>query len=54
MGLTKNKRVSAYMKLKNDPIIGNFKTLGEGLLPSQIDNDELLPKVRGLEQFVLM
>ena len=45
--------VSAYMKLdENDPVIGYFKMLGEGPLPNQLDNGELPPEVKGLEQFV--
>ena len=53
VGLTKKSWVSAYMKLdENDPVIGYFKMLGEGLLPNQLDNGELPPEVKGLEQFV--
>ena len=53
VGLTKNSWVSAYMKLdENDPVIGYFKMLGEGLLPNQLDNGELPPEVKGLEHFV--
>ena len=49
--LTKKSWISACMKLdENDCVIGYFKMLGEGPLPNQLDNGELPPEVKGLEQ----
>ena len=53
VGISKKTWVSAYMKLdENDPIITCFRQLGESIIPMELVDDELPPKVKDLEKFV--
>ena len=53
VGISKKTWVDAYMKLdENDPIITCFRQLGDGIIPSELVDDDLPPQVKDLEKFV--
>ena len=53
VGITKKTWIGAYMELdEDDPSINCFRELGEGVIPTELVDDELPTQFKDLEQFV--
>jgi len=53
VGISKKTWVGAYMKLdESDPIVTCLRQLGDGIIPTELVDDDLPPQIKDLERFV--
>ena len=53
VGISKKTWVGAYMKLdESDPVVTCFRQLGDGIIPTELVDNDLPPQMKDLERFV--